>query len=66
MKEYWVNVYENYIIGDKHINRNSAIVASHITPIIYRIHVKIKEPKPKYDIMVGYKKIANDRHWMDN
>jgi len=49
MKEYWVNVYKNYIIGDKHINRNSAIVAIHITPIIYRIHVKMKEPKPKYE-----------------
>lgn len=64
MKEYWVNVYENYIIGDKHINRNSAIVASHITSIIYRIHIKMKEPvKPKYESPLHFDEITK-RTWI--
>lgn len=57
MKEYWVNVYDNGYISGKLSGPDVAeafakyiayCVMVGISPI-YRIHVKMKEVKPKYD-----------------
>lgn len=54
-KEYWVNVYPGYSVGDKHSSRLIAERSDGGTSI-YRIHVKMKEVnsgigkfKPKYE-----------------
>lgn len=55
MKEYWVNVYDDYAIGACMVNKKLCreiarklkyMIAS---KVIYRIHVKMKEPRPKYE-----------------
>jgi len=52
MKEYWVNVYEwggstLYPNKDNCINWNKGAYKKKL--VLYRIHVKMKEPKPKYE-----------------
>lgn len=53
MKEYWVNVYDGAKSAVRHYSRENAIKAAYVVipfKCIYRIHVKIKEVKPKYEL----------------
>lgn len=65
MKEYWVNVYCNNILGFAYSNRDNAIEAAFVTypSVYYRIHVKMKEPK-RYRLNLEAIRKDNE-HWMD-
>ena len=58
MKECWVNVYDMgiaYAFGASHSNLWEAKLAPYKKPL-YRIHVKMKEPKPKIEPKKYYTK----------
>lgn len=57
MQEYWVNVYPHGIAKQKFKARYEArlvIKGIYGENAIYRIHVKMKEAKPKYDPSFKY------------
>lgn len=78
MKEYWVNVYDDYAIGACMVNKKLCreiarklkyMIAS---KVIYRIHVKMKEPKlvtsseilDRREAYLRYT-LPTSKHWMD-
>lgn len=62
MQECWINVYKNIppYFNQKCNNRHTAIWLAKLnkdySQCLYRIHVKVKSVKPKYEEKIIYKK----------